>query len=671
MSDVADDPRPERVLADARPPVRGIVRSELRSGLEIAALVGFAVVQPVLGPFGESPETFTAAGAGPGQIVPFAVAVAVVPILTVWALAAVSRVFGARARSVVQTVVVAGLAALAAVGVARHVGSGVVVRVGAALVVGGLVVVVVVHRRWAPLSMFLRYASPVPILLVLVFLLASPVAPLVRPTPVEVDPAAAGDQPPVVFIVLDELPTLSLVDGQGGIDETLFPNLARVADTSTWYRNHTAVAGATQASLPAMLTGRLATTPAEERPANHREHPDNLITLLARTHEVHGREWATEMCPRSLCPSDAVELDEGALELVANPLSERADPVGTLVGEARTLWWSQVWPPAPDFRADFTLAAMTEADDLIRVPLEFLSGITESSGDRPVFEYLHSPLPHTPWRLLPSGESYDGPDPPIGGEFFRIWAPGDTGEQLAAAARTRHLLQLQWADRSLGAIIDRLEAVDRWDDAVVVVAGKVFVHGQVVGLGETGGEGAGVLGDHGRVGAVGAIADHGTIGLGGHVDHGGEVDRDAQLCQLAAPFFRQALDLGGGHGLGHGPGRGEVTQAGRGVPRGRDGPPDEVWDGRELATPSGSHGGCARCGHPSAGVVGPGSRGRQLGTATQNDWGGVPLCPPVVVVSPTPSSSMTAPTTRPMLPSSMRKKPKPLSAPLPAPPPRR
>ncbi|CAN5872518.1 hypothetical protein BH23ACT2_BH23ACT2_30230 [soil metagenome] len=303
----------------------------------------------------------------------------------------------------------------------------------------------------------------------MVFLFASPVAPLVRPTPVEVDPAAAGDQPPVVFIVLDELPTLSLLDGQGGIDETLFPNLARVAGTSTWYRNHTAVAGATQASLPAMLTGRLATTPAEERPANHREHPDNLITLLARTHEVHGREWATEMCPRSLCPSDGVELDEEATALLANPLSERADPVGTLVGEARTLWWSQVWPPAPDFRADFTLAGMTEADDLIRVPLEFLSGITESSGERPVFEYLHSPLPHTPWRLLPTGESYDGPDPPIGGEFFRIWAPGDTGEQLAAAARTRHLLQLQWADRSLGAILDRLEEVDRWDDAVVVV----------------------------------------------------------------------------------------------------------------------------------------------------------------------------------------------------------
>ncbi|CAN5856322.1 hypothetical protein BH23ACT2_BH23ACT2_29020 [soil metagenome] len=443
------------------------MRSELRSGLEIAALVGFAVVQPVLGPFGESPETFTAAGAGPGQIVLFAVAVAVVPLLTVWALAAVSRVFGAQVRSVVQTVVVAGLAALAAVGVARHVGSGAVVRAGAALVVGGLVVVV--HRRWAPLSMFLRYASPVPVLLLLVFLLASPVAPLVRPPAVEVDQTAAGDHPPVVFIVLDELPTLSLVDGAGGIDETLVPNLARVADTSTWYRNHTAVAPYTAQSLPAMLTGRQAIRATAAQPATYDNYPDNLITLLARTHEVHGREWATQMCPPSLCPEDAAELDEEATALLANPLSERVDPLDTLVGEARTLWWSQVWPTEPDYTAGYALAGMTDADDITRPMVEFLSGIDEQTGDRPVFDYLHSPLPHIPWVLLPSGETYDGPDPPFGAEILLYWPEGETGEQLAAAGQARHLLQLQWTDRLLGAIIDRLEALDRWDDAVVVV----------------------------------------------------------------------------------------------------------------------------------------------------------------------------------------------------------
>ncbi|CAN5319634.1 hypothetical protein BH20ACT3_BH20ACT3_03240 [soil metagenome] len=443
------------------------MRSELRSGLEIAALVGFAVVQPVLGPFGESPETFTAAGAGPGQIVLFAVAVAVVPLLTVWALAAVSRVFGPQVRSVVQTAVVAGLAALAAVGVARHVGSGAAVRAGVALVVGG--VVLVVHRRWSPLSMFLRYASPVPVLLVLVFLLASPVAPLVRPTPVEVDQTAAGDQPPVVFIVLDELPTLSLLDGAGGIDAGLFPNLARVADTSTWYRNHTSVAPATLASVPAMLTGRQESSAEDLRPPTADDHPDNLMTLLGRTHEVHATEWITDLCPASLCANGPTGLDDDALELVANPPGERAHPLDILVGEARELWWSQVWPTAPEYAADFTVAGMTDADDLSRVMLEFLSGIDEPTGDRPVFDYLHAPLPHGPWSLLPSGEAHDGPKHPFGSGFLLFWPEGETGEQLAAAGRTRHLLQLQWTDRLLGAIIDRLEELDRWDDAVVVV----------------------------------------------------------------------------------------------------------------------------------------------------------------------------------------------------------
>jgi hypothetical protein len=329
--------------------------------------------------------------------------------------------------------------------------------------------------------MFLRFASPVPVFLVMVFLLASPVAPLVRPPAVDVEPVAAGDAPSVVFIVLDELPTVSLVDGAGGIDETVFPNLARVADTSTWYRDHTAVAGATQSAVPAMLTGRLASTEAEERPTTHDGYRENLITLLARTHEVHGREWATTMCPPSLCPDEAVEVDGEATALLASPLGDRPRPLGTLVGEARSLWWSQVWPTAPDYTDRFTLAGASDPDEATRVMVEFLSGIRPQAGDRPVLEYLHAPLPHTPWGLLPSGETYDGPETPFGAEFLLIMPPGEVGEELAAAARSRHLLQLQWTDQLLGAIIDRLEQVDRWDDAVVVVTsdhGVAFQAGQ-------------------------------------------------------------------------------------------------------------------------------------------------------------------------------------------------
>lgn len=443
------------------------VRREAGWALELAALVGFAVVQPVLGPFGESPETFTGVEARPREIVLFALGVALVPIVALWALAAATRLLGPQVRSAAQTVLVALLAAAAASGAAHQNGGGEPVRAAAAI--GAAAATALAHRRWDPARRFLRYASPVPAVLVAFFLFASPVSALVRPATVDVDARPAGDRPPVVFIVLDELPTLSLVDGRGGIDAQLYPNIARLAGTSTWYRDHTAVTSATQTSLPALLTGRATPDPADQRAATHTAYPDNLITLLAETHDVHGQEWATEMCPPSLCPRRGGEVDDEAEELLARQLAEAPEPLDALGELARTLWWSQVWPGAATFEADQTIEGKTEPDALSRVVLEFLSGIEERSGDRPAFEYLHAPLPHVPWRILPTGETYDAPDPPFGAEILLFWPPGDTGEQLADAARTRHLLQLQWTDRLLGAVIARLQRVGLWDDAVVVV----------------------------------------------------------------------------------------------------------------------------------------------------------------------------------------------------------
>lgn len=317
-------------------------RDEGRNLAEIAGLVGFAVVQPVLGPFGESPETFTAVGAEPGDIVRFALLISLVPVLVVWGLAALSRVAGRQVRAVVQTVVVAVLAAFAVGAFARSAGAGPALRLVLALQGAGIVAYL--HRRHPPPGCSCG-TPPVPILLVAMFLLASAVAPLVQPVATEVETATASstDRPPVVVVVLDELPTLSIVDGSGGIDRALLPNLAQLADTSTWYRNHTAVAPATGMSLPSLLTGRLPEDPFDMKAATADQHPDNLITLLGQTHEVHGREWATSMCG-SLCDGGAEELDDDATALLQRDLGSNAGPVSLLADQARSLWWSQVFP---------------------------------------------------------------------------------------------------------------------------------------------------------------------------------------------------------------------------------------------------------------------------------------------------------------------------------------
>lgn len=453
-------------------------REELGRLAEVSGLVGFAVVQPVLGPFGESPGSFVAVGATPATIVAFALVVAVVPILVLGGLGAACRWFGPQVRAKVHTAVVAVLAAAAVVVLVRAAGGGAAVR--AVVAVAGLVVAVVAHGRWRPVRLFLRYASPTPVALAMVFLIASPVAPLVRPASTAVAPSPRADgHRSLVVIVLDELPTLSIVDGDGAVDGRLFPNVARFASTATWYRDHSAVAPRTALALPSLVTGRL---PPEgpERPAVHGQHPDNLFTLFGATHDIHAVEWITELCPASLCARRGVELSAEAESLLGRPVGGRADPLGTLLGEARSLWWDQMVPWTDTTGPDYAVAGATEPHDLARPGLEFLSGL-EPRRDRPVLDYLHVPIPHAPWRLLPDGGYHESPHPAGDGGGFYSWADDELGRERGEQARSYHLLQMQWTDRLLGAVFERLQELGRWEETTVVVTadhGVSFRQGQ-------------------------------------------------------------------------------------------------------------------------------------------------------------------------------------------------
>ena len=66
-------------------------------------------------------------------------------------------------------------------------------------------------------------------------------------------PAAVkvGSPHRIVLLTFDELPTTSLLDGNGKIDADLYPNFAKLAAGSTWYRNDTTVAPFTDAAMAA------------------------------------------------------------------------------------------------------------------------------------------------------------------------------------------------------------------------------------------------------------------------------------------------------------------------------------------------------------------------------------------------------------------------------------
>ena len=110
-----------------------------------------------------------------------------------------------------------------------------------AVAVGVLAALAYDRSRAGP--MLLTVLSPFPLVLLVVFLMLSPVSKLVLPgAEVETSEAAIPRDAPVVMIVFDELSGLALMGPDGEINESRYPSFARLADDATWYRNATTVA---------------------------------------------------------------------------------------------------------------------------------------------------------------------------------------------------------------------------------------------------------------------------------------------------------------------------------------------------------------------------------------------------------------------------------------------
>ena len=106
-------------------------------------------------------------------------------------------------------------------------------------------------------------------------------------------------------------------------------------------------------------------------------------------------------------------------------------------------------------------------------------GALEHRGARPPLVFLHSTLPHMPWRYLPDGRRY----PIAGKEYPGLSSNGSwTGPQWQAdQGFQRHVVQTQYVDRLLGRLLDALHDRDVFDDAVIVVTadhGAAFTTGQ-------------------------------------------------------------------------------------------------------------------------------------------------------------------------------------------------
>jgi hypothetical protein len=484
---VADRQGTRAPTPTARP--AGRVRAELWAFAEILALCGLAIAQPLLDVTGRSPDFFLFHDAGTADVLLLVAIVTLGPPLLVWGGGALvgllvglpaGRFAGAvwrwRARAAVQTATVGLLLVLLAIQVGKHLPGP---RGWPLLAAAGVVGVggAWAYRRWRAVGQLLRVAAAGPVVLALLFVFASPASAIVLPG----DRGATGagrpggaHHPPVVMLVLDEFPLVSLLDADGAIDAGRFPNFARLAGESTWYRNATGVSDFTPYALPAMLTGRY---PTGAQAPHYARYPDNLFTAFGGTYRIEARESISRLCPPNHCPEHTdgrgglpALLRESATllgQLLSptetgrrNPEESYREPTRRQAGE-RT---GSEAPTDPRFRW-----GALDANQPARFA-DFLATLRPTT--QPTLHFLHLLLPHSPWNYLPSGIRYEAPP----------GMPND-GVGWVELAHRRHLLQVEYTDRLLGETLRRLEATGLYDRALVVVTAD---HGVSFTLGAQG-----------------------------------------------------------------------------------------------------------------------------------------------------------------------------------------
>jgi peptidoglycan/LPS O-acetylase OafA/YrhL len=426
------------VLAPA-PPRFNDLRTELRAFLELLGLCGIAFAQPTLDLLGKNPSIFVTRGTSGVEAIAFAVLVILVPPLVFWASEVAIGALMPRLRRRVHLVVAAVLIGTFALQLVKTQTSwGAAALTTIAIAIGALALALLV--RFARATQIARYLAFGTILYLVTFLAFSPATDAFFGDHTKVTESAGIRTPKrVVVIVLDEFPTVSLLNGAGEIDADRFPNFAELAAATTWYRNTTTVAPYTQLAVPAILTGHYPRDPNALPTLD--DYPDNLFTLLSGAYTMNVHEVVTRLCPERVC----IEQSTGG-------------GLFDLAGIARDLW------------TEFAAASRTEfsfnEDEGTKFALRTANAFTRSieRTEDPTLDFVHIELPHQPWHYLPTLQDTGAIGGAPGSKYFK-WSD----EESAAVARQRHLLQVQAVDALLGRTIEKLRRVDAWEDSLVVV----------------------------------------------------------------------------------------------------------------------------------------------------------------------------------------------------------
>jgi hypothetical protein len=424
----------------------------------IAALSGFAIAQPLFDLLEGSAQFFGVRGSTSTEIVVFGLVVVLTPFFVALLLEGLVGIAGEAPRRALHIVFVGGLVALISLRALKEAFDPQAEIMALAALAFGVAGAIFYWRVRAGRSV-VSLLVPAPLIFLAIFLFFSPVEDLVFPPEAHARLVVENARNDVVVLILDEFPTSSLMNRDGQIDTTLFPNFADLAQHSTWFRNATGEHEGTHAAVPAILDAR---EPRRRRQPTFADHPQNVFTLLGGRYRMNVWETQTHLCPTTLCRGKG-ELSDSFVERMHS-----------LFEDAGIVYLHMVFPSSQEKRLPDVGTAWGHFRRVAERGARFERGRFERfresirpPGRRPTLDLAHILLPHGTWELLPSCHQDITPDYSPG-----LVLPGKswgTNRWLVAQAYQRQLLQVQCTDRLLGEFLRRLRETGVYDRALVVV----------------------------------------------------------------------------------------------------------------------------------------------------------------------------------------------------------
>jgi hypothetical protein len=484
-------------LREEPPPSRGgsrlgenvTIRGLAGDAAVLVGLAGVAITQPLLSLLGDNPTFFVAGGYRRSQIVWFALVVAFAPGFVVFVASALPGILSRRLDRPAHAVGVGVLAGLFAVMVCRTIRVDGVLYVAVAVGVVGAAVALA-ERRLLLARRFLSYLAVGNVVFLALFLVASPTAELVLPSADGIDQGDVVVPPldgPVVLVVLDEFPLTSLIRADGTINETRYPNFARLAEQSNWFRDAASESYTTYVSTPTIMSGRV----GEGRMLPTLEnHPRNYLTLFGSLYPVNRYEMVTDMCPSGVCERRTAGSFEGLLDdgltvyqhrVLPPEMRTHLPPIDAGWGDFTATFGAEQESVPPTPRSETNAGGNPYARLVEHTPKErsgaaqaaaFLRQISLLDAD-PTVNFIHVTIPHHPYVLTPWG-SGDSPTTWMPDNFederTKLPAPDDPAYDFAfRQVYALQAMQIGAVDLLIGDMIDRLVETGAWDDALVVV----------------------------------------------------------------------------------------------------------------------------------------------------------------------------------------------------------